>query len=390
MDLTFSPEEKLFREQLAGWLRENVPKESRPYEGAEAYAFDLEWQRAIYDAGWAGIAWPAEHGGRGLSTMQQLIWYEEYAKAGAPWVGMCFVGLNLAGPTLIMEGSEEQKARHLPPILHGEVVWCQGFSEPSAGSDLAGLRTRAVVDGDSLVVTGQKIWTSFANHAQYQMLLVRTDPEAPKHKGISWLICDMSSPGITVCPIEIMSGGRHFCEVFYDEVRIPLANVVGKVNDGWRVAMSTLSFERGTAFMADSIDLGKKIDALIELAKRQCSPLGDGRAIDDDEIRRRLGQARAEVAAMRSMVLAAISRNERQGKPGPEGSMIRLNFALLQQRVFRLAMDILGPGQTVISALGEGWTQPYLRSYASTIAGGSSQIQREIIGDRVLGLPKSR
>jgi len=390
MDLNFTPQEQQFREQVRTWLHANVPHETRPYEGAESRAFDLNWQRQLFDAGWAGISWPSEYGGRGLSTIQQLIWHEEYAKADAPYVGMSFVGLNHAGPTLIAEASDAQKAFHLPKILRGEVIWCQGFSEPGAGSDLAGLRTKAVIDGDHLVVTGQKIWTSYADHAQYQELLVRTDPEAAKHQGITWVICDMSLPGITIRPIEMMSGGHHFCEVFYDEVRIPLANVVGKINDGWRVAMSTLSFERGTAFMAEQVELARRVDKLIELSRTQPSPLGKGFAINDDELRRRLGQARAEVAAMRSMTLAGISRNERTGKPGPEGSMIRLYFSQLQQRVFRLAMDILGPAQTALSPLGQGWSQPYLRAYAATIAGGTAQIQRDIIGERVLGLPKSR
>ena len=388
MDLDFTPAEKQFREQVATWLHENVPKKIRPYEGDESHEFDVAWQRKMYDAGWAGIAWPAEYGGRGLATMQQLIWYEEYAKAGAPWTGNAFVGVNLAGPTLILEANEEQKKFHLPKILRGEVTWCQGFSEPSAGSDLASLRTRAVIDGDHLVVNGQKIWTSFGEHARYQMLLARTDPDAPKHKGISWLICDMSTPGITIRPIEMMSGGHHFCEIFYDDVRIPLSNVVGKINEGWRVTLATLSFERGTAFMADCIELEKRIVELIEIARTKSSPLGGGKAIDDDEIRRRLGQVRAESSALRSIILAAISRNERTGKPGPEGSIVRLHFSQLQQRVFRLAMDILGPGQTIMSDLGQGWSQPYLRSYASTIAGGTAQVQRNIIGERILGLPK--
>src|SRR5438552_2081595 len=390
MDLNFTPEEQHFREQVATWLRENVPHEPRPYEGDEARSFDLGWQRKLHEAGWAGIAWPSEYGGRGLSTIQQLIWHEEYAKADAPYVGMSFVGVNHAGPTLIAEASDEQKAFHLPRILRGEAIWCQGFSEPGAGSDLAGLRTKAVIDGDHLVVTGQKIWTSYADHAQYQELLVRTDPDAPKHKGISWVICDMSLPGITIRPIEMMSGGHHFCEVFYDEVRIPMANVVGKVNDGWRVAMSTLSFERGTAFMAEQVELSRRVDKLIDLSRTLPSPYGTGCAIDDDELRRRLGQARAEVAAMRSMTLAGISRNESTGKPGPEGSMIRLYFSQLQQRVFRLAMDILGASQVAMSPLGHGWSQAYLRAFAATIAGGTAQIQRDIIGERVLGLPRSR
>ncbi|MFY9327620.1 MAG: acyl-CoA dehydrogenase family protein [Georgfuchsia sp.] len=388
MDLDFTQAEKQFREQVTTWLHDNVPKGPRPYEGDEALAFDIGWQRKMHDAGWAGIAWPTEYGGRGLSTMQQLIWFEEYAKAGGPWAGHIIPGMNMAGPTLIVEGNAEQKAFHLPKILRAEVTWCQGFSEPSAGSDLASLHTRAVIDGDHLVVNGQKIWTSFGNYADYQMLLVRTDPDVPKHKGISWLICDMKTPGITIRPIEIMSGGHHFCEVFYDDVRIPLSNVVGKINDGWRVSMSTLSFERGTAFMADCIELEKKIEKLIRLARTQPSQFGNGKAIDDDEIRRRLGQANAESSALRSIILSAISRIERTGKPGPESSIIRLHYSLQHQRVYRLALDILGPAQTIMSEPGQDWTQPYLRSYASTIAGGTAQVQRNIIGERILGLPK--
>lgn len=388
MDLDFSPAEKLFREEVATWLLENVPSTLRPYEGAEAREFDLAWQRKQFEGGWAGIAWPQAYGGRGLSTMQQLIWYEEYAKSDAPWVGSGFVGVNHAGPTLIAEASEAQKSFHLPKILRGEAVWCQGFSEPGSGSDLASLRAKAVIDGDHLVVTGQKIWTSFADYADFQELLVRTDPDAPKHKGISWVICDMKSPGIEIRPIEMMSGGWHFCEVFYNEVRIPLGNVVGELNDGWRVAMSTLSFERGTAFMAEQVELARKVETLIEHARQTKGTRG--RMIDDDELRRRLALVRAEVAAMRSMTLASVSRIGRDGRPGPEGSMIRLYFSQLQQRVYRLAIDLLGTSGVVLSPLGQGWTQPYLRSFASTIAGGTAQIQRDIIGDRVLGLPKSR
>src|SRR5207245_2200739 len=249
--------------------------------------FDLVWQRLQWEAGWAGIAWPVEYGGRGLPLTQQLVWYEEYARMGLKPIDTRFVGLAHAGPTLIARATPEQQAFHLPKILQGEVVWCQGFSEPEAGSDLASLRTRGVVDGDELVVSGQKVWTSFADVADWQELLVRTNPDAPKHKGISWVICDMRSTGIEVRPIRTMDGGSDFAEVFYDEVRIPLANVVGAIDNGWSVAMSTLSFERGTAFTLNQVQLSSTVERLIELARERVDARGRS-LLSDDEIARSL------------------------------------------------------------------------------------------------------
>ncbi len=388
MNLDSTPEDDEFRERVRDWLAANVPRDRRPADGPAMRDFDLAWQRKQYEAGFAGISWPAEHGGRGLPLTQQMIWYEEYANADAPPLGVNFVGLSHAGPTLIARASAEQKARHLPAILRGDVVWCQGFSEPGAGSDLASLRTRASVDGDVLVVSGQKIWTSFADLADFQELLVRTDPAAPKHKGITWVVCGMKSPGITIRPIPTMSGPAHFCEVFYDEVRIPLANVVGGLNEGWSVAMSTLAFERGTAFMADQVMVARRIEQLIELAKERRGPDRRRPAIDDDEIARRLATARAECAAVRAMTLAGVSRSRRQGMPGAEGSMVRLYFALLEQRVGRLAMDLLDTDSLVHDEDPHGWSHRYLYDFAQTIGGGTAEIQRNIIGERVLGLPK--
>ena len=316
MDLDVSAEQDAFRDEVRTWLHEHVPDESRPDDPVEGRDYDLAWQRTQYDHGWAGIAWPAEYGGRGLDLLEQMIWYEEYARAGAPQIRSTFVGLNHAGPTLIARGDEDQKAFHLPKILGGELAWCQGFSEPGAGSDLAGLSTRAVVDGDELVVTGQKIWTSGANVSVYQELLVRTDPDAAKHRGITWVIGDMRLPGIDIRPIRTMTGSAEFCEVFYDEVRIPLSHVVGDINDGWSVAMSTLGFERGTAFMAGQMAIAAEVDDLVELARTTAG--ADGRPlIADDEIARRLATARAEVAAMRAMTLATVSRAARSPVPGP-------------------------------------------------------------------------
>ncbi|MDN5913933.1 MAG: acyl-CoA dehydrogenase family protein [Pseudonocardia sp.] len=390
MDLDFSPEQLLFRDEVRTWLAENAPSEPRPHGAAPMREYDLAWQRTQWEGGWAGIAWPTEYGGRGLTTLQQLIWYEEYARKGMPSIDACFVGLNHAGPTLITRASEEQKAHHLPRILRGEVVWCQGFSEPEAGSDLASLATRGEIDGDDIVVTGQKVWTSFADLADHQELLVRTDRSDKKHHGITWVIADMHSPGIDVRPIETIDGGAEFCEVFYDEVRIPLANVVGEVDKGWAVAMSTLSFERGTAYTAGQVRLAALVENLIELARERTGPDGRRPAIADDEISRRLATCRAEVASLRAMTYAGICRNLASDAPGPEGSIIKLYYSDIAKQVARLAMDVLGPdGLEFVSRwVPGGWSGHYFYSYSASIGGGTSEIQRNIIGDRVLGLPR--
>jgi alkylation response protein AidB-like acyl-CoA dehydrogenase len=390
VDLDFSTEQRDFREEVRSWLAEHKPTTPRPSSAAGIRAYDTGWQRTQYEGGWAGISWPQEYGGRGLSLLEQLIWYEEYGRARLPSIDGTFVGLNHAGPTLIQCATPEQKAAHLPPILRGDALWCQGFSEPGAGSDLASLRTRAVIDGDDLVVTGQKIWTSSAFVADWQELLVRTDPAASKHRGITWVICDMHSPGIDVRPIQSMDGESEFCEVFYDEVRIPLSNVVGQLDDGWRVAMSTLSFERGTAFTAGQVRLASTVEHLIELARQRPGPLRRGTALADESLAVRLATARAEVAALRAMTYAAISRGVRYETPGPEGSIVKLYFSEIEKRVARLSMDLLGPDSLsfVSKWLPGGWSGDYLRSYASSIGGGTSEIQRNIIGERVLGLPR--
>jgi alkylation response protein AidB-like acyl-CoA dehydrogenase len=402
MDITFTLEEEEFRRRARAWIEANKPEDPPPENDLPARReFDLAWQRKMFDAGWAGISWPVEYGGRGAALMEQLIWYEEFARAKAHEPNTLFVGLNHGGPTLIACGSEAQKSYHLPKILRGEVVWCQGFSEPGAGSDLAGLQCKAVIDGDDLVVSGQKIWTSFAQIAEWQELLVRTDLEAPKHKGITWVICPMDAKGMEIRPIRTMAGHQDFCEVFYDEVRIPRSNVVGRINDGWRVAMSTLSFERGTAFLSEQVRLARLVDELVELAATTPREGSPGQpALDDDEIARRLAVARAEVEALRSMTYRSVSRVARTGMPSSEGSLIRLFFSELQQRVVGLAMDVLGPAvlewndEDATDTAGnrvrvrETWVFRYLLSFASTIAAGSKDIQRNIIGDRVLGLPR--
>ena len=387
MNLGYSEEERRFRTEARQWLRDNLPTDPRPLDGPESVAFDLAWQRQQYDGGWAGINWPKEYGGLGLSLSQQLIWHEEYARANAPQIGSLFPACNHAGPTLILRGSEAQKAFHLPRILRGESVWCQGFSEPNSGSDLASLRTKGVVDGDHLVVTGQKVWTSYAQHADYQELLVRTNPNAPKHRGITWVICDMKLPGITVRPILSMAGEYHCNEVFYDEVRIPLSNLVGEIDDGWQVAMCTLSLERGQSFIARQIALEHKVRKLIDLARATPSAHGTGMAIDDGDCAQRLATFQSEVSALKSMTYIAVSQAQHQEMPGAEGSMIALYYSELAQRVFRMSMEVMGPAGMEIRSH-DDWNWEFLNSFKFTITGGTAQIRRNIIGERVLGLPR--
>ena len=384
MDLNFSAEDKQFREQARDWLNENAPRQRRPHHGQAMQDYDKQWQKTQFDAGWAGVSWPVEYGGLGLGLTQQLIWYEEYARARAPDNHLCFVGLNHAGPTIMARGDDAQKRAHLKPILSGEKIWCQGFSEPNAGSDLASLKTRAVVDGDELVITGTKTWTSHGHLADMQELLVRTDPEAPRHKGISWVIFDMTVPGLELRPIEIMTAPNlpHFVQCFYDEARIPLANVVGELNDGWSVAMSTLGFERGTAQIKDQIRYAFLVEQMIERARKRFGTSN----LDNDEIGARLAQLRADMAAARAMTYMVISRAQ-AGIRGSEASLMRAMVGEVQQRVRRLALDIIGP-EALENPEDDDWVYFYLRTYSTTIAAGTAQIQRNIIGERVLGLPR--
>jgi alkylation response protein AidB-like acyl-CoA dehydrogenase len=385
MDLHFSREDTIFREQARAWLRDNVVRERRPHSGEAMRAFDLAWQRKQCEGGWAGVSWPVEYGGLGLSLTRQLIWHEEYARADAPDNHLCFVALNHAGPTIIARGSEPQKRFHLPKILKGDVIWCQGFSEPNSGSDLASLRTHARIEGDQLVVNGSKIWTSHGHLSDWQELLVRTNPDAPKHKGISWVICDMKSPGITLRPIEIMTSPNqvHFVQCFYDDVRIPLSNVVGEIDDGWNVAMSTLGFERGTAQIRDQIRYAYLAEKMIREAQRR---FGSETPLSNDEIGARLAHLRADMAAARAMTYMVMSRAE-AGIQDSQTSLMRAMVGETQQRARRLALDILGP-YALENPEDDDWVYFYLLSFSITIAAGTAQIQRNIIGERVLGLPR--
>jgi alkylation response protein AidB-like acyl-CoA dehydrogenase len=365
-----------FREQARKWLEANVPSEPSPEDGPASRDYVLAWQKAQAAGGWAGIAWPKDVGGRGLSVLEQIVWFEEYARAGAPSpLNASFVGLNHAGPTLIACGSAEQKAFHLPKILSGEVIWCQGFSEPGTGSDLGSLKTRGRVQGNELIIDGQKLWSSFADVADWQELLIRTDPTARTSGALSWVICPMNAPGITVRPIRTMAGPRKYCEVFYDSVRVPLSNVVGGLNNGWGTAMSTLSFERGTAALALLIGLTLKVEKLLAACPA-----------DRPEMRRRLAQLRAEGASIRATTYR-FALNSENSVPDSGGSIIRLAFAEFAQRVAAAAIDLYGiDAREVVGT--DGWGHDYLDAFSETIAGGTAEIQRNIIAERVLGLPK--
>ena len=390
MDLTFTEEQNRFRDNVREWLHTHKPKEERPRNGQAVRDFDLAWQQKQYKGGWAGISWPEEYGGCGLPLIQQLIWHEEYAKADAPYVGSCYVGLNHAGPTLIMKANGEQRAHYLPSILRGESIWCQGFSEPGSGSDLASLKMRADIDGDDLVVNGQKIWTSFAQISDFQELLVRTDNSGVKHHGITWVIADLKLPGIEIRPIETMANDFHFCEVFYTDVRIPLANVVGEINDGWRVAQSTLSFERGTGIVGVQVEIGRNLEQIIKMASEIHDHTGKP-LHKNDEFARRFAVARAEVNAMKAMTYSMISRIEANTFNGPEASLIRVYSMELYKRVAKLATEIFGPRIAMANAKSiKKWAHLYLESFKQTIGGGTSEIQRNIIGERLLELPREK
>ncbi len=392
MDLRYSEADQEFRARARAWLTANVPVEPRPSHGLASAQFDRDWQRKLFDHGWAGVAWPVEYGGLGLSGLQQVIWYEELARAHAPHhINTMYVAMMHAGPTLIARGTEEQKSFHLPRILSGDAIWCQGFSEPNAGSDLAALKTRGVIDGDDIVVTGAKMWTTDAQHADYQELLVRTDPDSERHKGLTWLICDMKLPGIDIKPIRTMLQDEHVNMVFYDEVRIPLKNAVGAVNQGWSSALATLAFERGLGFIGDQLELYERVCRAIDLARTV--RLEDGRlAIDDDGIAQRLASIKAETIAIRSMTLADIAETDRTGLPGPKGSMMKLMVTQTHKALSEIVGEVLGWDFLEFNGdrSAHPWTYDYLWSWVFSISGGTSEIQRENVADRILQLPRAR
>jgi alkylation response protein AidB-like acyl-CoA dehydrogenase len=394
MDLNLSPEEIQFRDELRRWLAVNAPKDwdERREESMESrFEYLKRWQRKLYEGGWAGISWPKEYGGRGASLMEQVIFWQEMAQAQAPPLANV-LGLGIIGPTIIAFGTEAQKKRFLAKILSAEEIWCQGFSEPDAGSDLANVRCEAKLDGDHYIVNGQKVWNSYGWAADWCELVVRTDPDVPKHKGLTVLLVDMRSPGVEVRPLRQMTGETEFNELFFHDLRVPVANVVGKVNEGWGVAMGTLMHERGTFGAGLQITYRRNMERLIELAK---TTKRNGRpAAEDPVIRQKLAQCYAEIEIMRCNQMRAFSRISSTGVPGPEGSIQKIFWSELNQRFQQIAQELLGPyGQLEAGddrAIDNGtWAYGYLRSRGNTIEAGTSEIQRNIIGHFVLGLPKS-
>ncbi len=390
MDLTYTDTDEAFRGQVRAWLEVAVAQHGAPPPPGDwpaRRAYDTAWQRKLHDAGYAGLHWPEAFGGRGLPVSQQLVYLEEYARANAPYISVNFVGMMHAGPTLIAEGTDEQRAFHLPRILAGQDVWCQGFSEPEAGSDLASLRTRAVREGDEYIVNGQKIWSTRAHVADFCELLVRTDADAPKHKGITWLILDMHQPGVEVRPMRTIDGESHFCEVFLTDARVPVSNRVGAENDGWRVTNVTLRFERGTAFAQHIITLRSQIRRLVNIA--QGTPTEAGCAWDDISLRKTVGRLVANVEALWRMTQMGIAEAERTGLPARSGSAVKLRYSELTQEIADLTLRTIGrPALAGATSIASEAARDYLWSLQYTIAAGTSQIQRNLVAERILGMPR--
>ncbi|HTZ10083.1 MAG TPA: acyl-CoA dehydrogenase family protein [Acidimicrobiales bacterium] len=388
MDLHDRPEDAAFRAEARSWLEANLTGEFAPARGLgrmglqhEGRDLRLAWERRLGAEGWTCVGWPAEHGGRGASLSQQVIWHEEYARADAP-ARVNVMGEGLLGPTLIAYGTEAQRRRFLPRIVEGSELWCQGYSEPDAGSDLANVQTRAVRHGGEWVVSGQKVWTSYAQWADWCFVVCRTDPGAPRHRGLSYLLVPMDQPGVEVRPIRQVTGTSEFNEVFFDGARTAADMVVGGVDDGWRVALATLAFERGVGLLGDVVGFGRELDEVLELARKQ------GRSTDP-LLRQRLAGAWARLTILRLNTLRSLTGVEGPVAP-PQASIAKLFWATWHRDLGELAMDVLGLAATVAERppyeLGDQ-QRLFLFSRADTIYGGSNEIQRNIIGERVLGLP---
>jgi alkylation response protein AidB-like acyl-CoA dehydrogenase len=377
MDLTFSEKETAFRDELRQWLADNPPPpEPAADRGEDAhYKWRRDWQRQLYDAGWAAPQWPSAYGGRDASLTQSAIYFEELGRARVPMAANV-LGLLLGGPTLMVWGTDEQKERYLAPILSGEEIWCQGFSEPDAGSDLAALKTRAVRDGDDWVVTGQKVWTSGAQYAKWCMLVARTDGEAAKHKGLSYFLMDMDQEAVQVRPLRQITGEAEFNELFIEEARIPDANLVGGEGNGWKVALTTLMNERAGLGFALQVRLRQLLDDLVaEAARREVLDLY-GDALADLHVR---------CESIRLLAWKGLTDIEKYGQPGPEGSLVKWLWSDTNQRLTQLAADIVGP-----EALtgGTTWSYELLRARGNTIEGGTTEVLKNIVAERVLGLPR--
>ncbi len=395
MDFTLTPEQERFRAEVRAWLAANLPPDwaTRPVTDTprtELHQLGRQWQRKLHEAGLLGLTWPREYGGRGLSWMEELIFHEELVRHRAP-PPLNILGLGMAGPTIIAYGTEAQKRRYLRKILTAEEIWCQGYSEPNAGSDLASLQTRAVREGDHYVVTGQKVWTSLAQIADWMMLLARTDPGAPKHRGITYLLLDMHAPGVTVRPLRQMTGDSEFNEVFLEGVRVPVENVLGAENQGWQVGITTLMYERLALGFGLQARFEMALAATVDLARRTCR---DGRpATQHPVLRQRLAQLAIDNAVFKYTAQRAITRLLRGELPGAEASAGKIWWCERHQALQDLAQDLLG----VYGQLGRGspwavdggnWEYTFLRSRANSIEGGTTEIQRNILAERVLGLPK--
>jgi len=388
MDFQLSPEDAAFQEEVRTWLsdrREQI-EHTRAVdweEGGEAFERYRAWERELFEAGLAAIAWPKEYGGRGATLMQQALFTEEYVKAKAP-DRINRLGLGLLGPTLMVYGTDEQKSEHLPRILRCDEIWCQGFSEPNAGSDLASLRTRAEIDGDEFVINGQKIWTSLGRFGDWIFTLCRTDPEAPKHKGISFILVDMHAPGVEVRPLVQIDASARFAEVFFTDVRVPRANLVGNLNEGWKVAMTTLGFERGTG-LGSPAAFNRMFRDLVDLTRREQR---DG----DPDVRRRVAQSYIETRMFQLNNQRTLSKLSKGAQVGSEASLNKLYWSEMEMRLLELGLDVLGPRAEVAEGPeaehGGELFGDYLYARASMIYAGTNEIQKNIIAQRVLGLPR--
>jgi alkylation response protein AidB-like acyl-CoA dehydrogenase len=391
VDLTLSPSEEAFRDELREWLDANNPGEG-PSGDEESFQFARDWQRRLHEGGWAGVHWPTEYGGRGATLIEQAIFYEEMVLAKAPRMAN-ILGLAMGGPVVITHGTEEQKQRYLEPILSAEEIWCQGFSEPEAGSDLASLKTRAVKHDGEWRVSGQKVWTTFAHHAKWCMLLARSDPDAPKHKGLTYFLMDMEEDGIEVKPLRQITGEAEFNEIFMEDVRIPAENVVGGEGNGWSVAITTLMNERAGLAFAAQAGVQTALERLIELART--TPRNGGSANQDPVIRQKLAQLKIEAEILRLTNYRGLTAIMKKGVPGPEGSLGKWQWSDTNQKLMEVAMEVEGPysqlmkGSEHTIADGE-WQYGFLRTRANSIEGGTTEILRNIVAERVLGLPKLR
>ncbi|MBV9534003.1 MAG: acyl-CoA dehydrogenase family protein [Solirubrobacterales bacterium] len=390
MDLTLSPSEQAFRDELRAWLEANHPG-AVPREEQGSFEFRRAWQRRLHDAGWAGISWPERYGGRGASLIEQAIFNEEIVRARTPQLANV-LGLAMGGPTVIAHGTEEQRQRYLPPILSADEIWCQGFSEPESGSDLASLKTRATRSGDGWVITGQKVWTTYAQHAKWCMLLARTNPDAPRHQGLSYFLMDMEQEGVQVRPLRQITGEAEFNELFLEQARVPESNIIGGESNGWAVAITTLMHERATLAFGLQVSVQIALQELVEHAER--SPGSNGRAAAADPlVRQRLAQLMIEAEVLRLNAYRGLSATMQGGVPGPEGSLAKWHWSEVNQALTELAMDISGVRALAIEGDGVGdnnWTYRFLRARANSIEGGTTEILKNIVAERVLGLPRMR